>query len=137
MAVTAILDPQLKGDSLETAPEVTTRGSLRAVSAYDWMVSLALRAVGRYPRVSLDDLTWRAATSPGTDRSSSPPGPADRAARGSPPLWGSEIGFRACGQSGGDVVLVGESPEDLPPADPVLCEVDLWVPKTYATRRYS
>ena len=29
----------------------------------------------------------------------------------------------ACGQSGGEV-LVGESAEDLLPADPVLCEVD-------------
>ena len=30
----------------------------------------------------------------------------------------------SCGQLGGDVVLVGESPEDLLPADPVLGEVD-------------
>ena len=30
----------------------------------------------------------------------------------------------SCGQSGGDVVLVGESAEDLLPADPGLGEVD-------------
>jgi len=40
-------------------------------------------------------------------------------------LWGSEIRFGvSCGQLGGDVVLVGESAEDLLPADPVLGEVD-------------
>jgi len=40
-------------------------------------------------------------------------------------LWGSEIRFGvSCGQSGGDVVLVGESAEDLLPADPELGEVD-------------
>jgi len=40
-------------------------------------------------------------------------------------LWGSEIRFGvACGQLGGDVILLGESPEDLLPADPVLGEVD-------------
>jgi len=33
-----------------------------------------------------------------------------------------------CGQSGGDVVLVGESAEDLLPADPVLGEVDRFGP---------
>src|ERR1035441_10581827 len=42
-----------------------------------------------------------------------------------PNLWGSETRFGvSCGQSGGDVVLVGESAEDLPPADPVVGEVD-------------
>jgi hypothetical protein len=41
-------------------------------------------------------------------------------------LWGSEIRFRvSCGQLGSDVVLVGESAEDLFPVDPVLGEVDL------------
>ena len=40
-------------------------------------------------------------------------------------LWGSETRFGVpCGQSGGDVVLVGESAEDLLPADPELGEVD-------------
>jgi hypothetical protein len=40
-------------------------------------------------------------------------------------MWGSEIRFGvSCGQSGGDVVLVGESAEDLLPADPELGEVD-------------
>jgi hypothetical protein len=38
----------------------------------------------------------------------------------------------SCGQSGGDVVLVSESAEDLLPADPVPGEVDwfLWGSKT-------
>ena len=41
-------------------------------------------------------------------------------------LWGSEIRFGVVtrGQSGSDVVLVGESAEDLLPADPVLGDVD-------------
>ena len=37
---------------------------------------------------------------------------------------GNTIRGGACGQSGSDVVLVGESAEDLFPADPVLGEVD-------------
>jgi hypothetical protein len=49
-------------------------------------------------------------------------------------LWGSEMRFGVSGgQLGGDVVFVGESAEDLLAADPVVCEVDLWVPKTGAT----
>ena len=45
-------------------------------------------------------------------------------------LWGSEIRFDVvtCGQSGSDVVLVGESVEDLLPVDPVLGEVDRFGP---------
>ena len=45
-------------------------------------------------------------------------------------VWGSEIRFGvSCGQLGSDVVLVGESAEDLFPADPVLGEVDrFWWP---------
>ena len=40
-------------------------------------------------------------------------------------LWGSEMRFGvSCGQLGSDVVLVGESAEDLFPVDPVLGEVD-------------
>jgi len=40
-------------------------------------------------------------------------------------LWGSKIRFGvSCGQSGGDVVLMGESAEDLPPVDPVHGKVD-------------
>ena len=40
-------------------------------------------------------------------------------------VWGSETRFGVpCGHSGGDVVLVGESAEDLLPADPELGEVD-------------
>ena len=41
-------------------------------------------------------------------------------------LWGSEtrFGMVTGRQSGGDVVLVGESAEDLLPADPVLDEVN-------------
>lgn len=42
-----------------------------------------------------------------------------------PRVWGSKIRFGvSCGQSGGDVVLMGESAEDLPPVDPVLGKVD-------------
>jgi len=40
---------------------------------------------------------------------------------------GNTIRDDACGQSGSDVVLVGESAENLPAVDPVLGEVDrLW-----------
>ena len=39
-------------------------------------------------------------------------------------LWGSDAIRGALWQSDGYVVLVGESAEDLPPADPVLGEVD-------------
>ncbi len=40
-------------------------------------------------------------------------------------VWGSETRFGvSCRQLGSDVVFVGESAEDLPPADPVLGEVD-------------
>jgi hypothetical protein len=40
-------------------------------------------------------------------------------------VWGSETRFGVlCGQSGGDVVLVGKSAEDLLAADPELGEVD-------------
>jgi hypothetical protein len=40
-------------------------------------------------------------------------------------VWGSKTRFGVpCGQSGGDVVLVGEPAEDLLPADPGLGEVD-------------
>jgi len=45
-------------------------------------------------------------------------------------LWGSEIRFGVVtrGQSGSDVVLVGESAEDLLPADSVLGDVDRFGP---------
>jgi len=45
-------------------------------------------------------------------------------------LWGSKIRFGVVtsGQSGSDVVLVGESAEDLLPADPVLGDVDRFGP---------
>ena len=49
-------------------------------------------------------------------------------------MWGSETRFGVpCGQSGGDVVLVVDSAEDLFPVDPVLGEVDrfrLWGAKS-------
>src|SRR5271165_2214810 len=52
-------------------------------------------------------------------------------------LWGSEIRFGvSCGQSGGDVVFVSESAEDLLPADPVLGEVD-WFGRPGAGLRRS
>jgi hypothetical protein len=58
---------------------------------------------------------------------------ANRSARR---LRGSEIRFGAVtgGQSGGDVVLVGESAEDLLPADPVLGEVDRFGPPSIVYR---
>jgi hypothetical protein len=47
------------------------------------------------------------------------------ALQGEAKVWGSKIRFGvSCGQSGGDVVLMGESAEDLPPVDPVLGKVD-------------
>jgi hypothetical protein len=57
-----------------------------------------------------------------------------RASLGNP--WGSEIRFGVVtsGQSGGDVVLAGESAEDLRPADPVLGEVDRFRVAEYGVR---